>query len=71
MSLFGGVVELANGGPGTILGSAPDAFSYAVVEVFEDAGQPRLRVTARGDPGYLAGNNNPNDVMNLFSFEMP
>ena len=56
LNLFDGVVELANGGPGTILGSAPDAFSYTVVEVFEDAGQPRLRVTERRDgPGVVIG----------------
>ena len=40
-------------------------------EVFEDAGEPRLRFTARGNPDYLAGANDPNDVVNLFSFEMP
>ena len=55
----GFVVDLGNGGPGAILGSAPDAFSYGLVEVFEDAGQPRLRFTARGNPDYLAGANDP------------
>jgi phosphodiesterase/alkaline phosphatase D-like protein len=71
LALFDGVVDLGNGGPGAILGSAPDAFSYGLVEVFEDAGEPRLRFTARGNPDYLAGANDPNDVVDLFSFEMP
>jgi hypothetical protein len=70
-SLFTGVVDLANGGPGVILGSEPDAFSYGLVEVFEDAGDVKLRFTARGNPDYLAGANDPNDVVDLFSFEMP
>jgi phosphodiesterase/alkaline phosphatase D-like protein len=71
LGLFDGVVDLANGGPGAILGSAPDAFSYGLVEVFEDAGGPRLRFTARGDPDYLLGANDPGDVVDLFSFEIP
>jgi len=71
LGLFDDVVDLGNGGPGAVLGSAPDAFSYGVVEVFEDAGGPRLRFTARGNPDYLAGANDPNDVVDLFSFEMP
>jgi len=71
LNLFDGVVDLGNGGPGAVLGSAPDAFAYGLVEVFEDAGQPRLRFTARGNPDYLAGANDPDDVVNLFSFEMP
>jgi phosphodiesterase/alkaline phosphatase D-like protein len=70
-NLFDGVVDLANGGPGAVLGSAPDAFSYAVVDVFEEAGDVKLRFTARGNPDYLAGANDPNDVVDLFSFEMP
>jgi hypothetical protein len=71
LGLFDGVVDLGNGGPGAVLGSEPDAFSYGVVDVFEDGGDVKLRFTARGDPGYLAGANDPNDVVDLFSFEMP
>jgi phosphodiesterase/alkaline phosphatase D-like protein len=71
LGLFDDVVDLANGGPGAILGSAPDAFSYGVVDVFEDGGDVKLRFTARGNPDYLAGANDPNDVVDLFSFEMP
>ncbi len=71
LDLFDGVVDLGNGGPGAILGSAPDAFSYGLVEVFEDGPDVRLRFTARGNPDYLAGANDPNDVVDLFSFEMP
>ncbi len=71
LRLFDGVVDLGNGGPGAVLGSAPDAFSYGLVEVFEEAGEPRLRFTARGNPDYLAGANDPDDVMDLFIFEMP
>jgi phosphodiesterase/alkaline phosphatase D-like protein len=71
LGLFDGVVDLGNGGPGAVIGSAPDAFSYGLVEVFEDAGVPRLRFTARGNPDYFAGANDPNDVVDLFSFEMP
>jgi hypothetical protein len=71
LNLVDDVVDLANGGPGAILGSAPDAFSYGVVDVFEDAGDVKLRFTARGNPDYLAGANDPNDVVDLFSFEMP
>ena len=71
LNLFDGVVDLGNGGPGAILGSAPDAFSYGLVDIFEEAGEPRLRFTARGNPDYLAGANDPDDVMNLFIFEMP
>ena len=71
LNLFDAVVDLGNGGPGAVIGSAADAFSYGVVEVFEDAGAPTLRYTARGNPNYLAGANDPNDVVDLFSFEMP
>jgi phosphodiesterase/alkaline phosphatase D-like protein len=70
LALFDGVVDLGNG-TGSVIGSAPDAFAYGLVEVFEDAGEPRLRFTARGNPDYLAGANDPNDVVDLFSFEMP
>jgi hypothetical protein len=28
-------------------------------------------VTVRGSPDYLAGGNDPNDVVDLFSFSMP
>ena len=65
------MTDLADGGPGAILGSAPDAFSYGLVEVYEDAGEPRLRYTARGNPDYAAGANDPGDVVDLFSFELP
>ena len=71
LGLFDSVVDLGNGGPGAVIGSAADAFSYGLVEVFEVAGEPRLRYTARGNPDYLAGANDPNDVVDLFSFEMP
>lgn len=71
VNLFNGVVDLGNGGPGAILGSASDAFSYAVVDVFEDGGDVRLRVTARGNPDYALGANDPADVVDLFSFELP
>jgi len=71
LQLFDDVVDLANGGPGAILGSEADAFSYGVVDVFEDGGDVKLRFTARGNPDYLAGANDPNDVVDLFSFEMP
>ncbi len=65
------IFGLANGG-GSFLGSAHDAFSYAVVEGFRDAAdEPRLRVTVRGDPGWAAGANDPAAVRDLFSFEMP
>lgn len=71
LGLFDGVVDLANGGPGVLLGSAPDAFSYGRVDVFEEAGEAKLVFTARGNPDYLAGANDPGDVVDLFSFEMP
>ena len=71
LNLFDGVVDLANGGPGAVLGSAADAFSYAVVDVFEEAGVPKLRVTVRGNPDYALGANDPNDVVDLFTFDMP
>jgi phosphodiesterase/alkaline phosphatase D-like protein len=70
LDLFDGVVDLGNG-DGSVLATAHDAFSYAVVDVFEEAGAPKLRVTVRGDPDYLAGANDPNDVVDLFTFEMP
>ncbi len=76
LDLLNGVIDEVNGGtdPSTlerILGSEEDAFSYAVVEVFEDAGTPKLRVTIRGDTTYALGNNDPADVVDLFTFEMP
>jgi phosphodiesterase/alkaline phosphatase D-like protein len=70
LQLFNGVVDLGNGA-GSVLGAEHDAFSYAVVDVFEDGGTPKLVVTARGNPDYAAGANDPNDVVDLFSFEMP
>ena len=71
LGLFNGVVDLGNGGPGAVIGAAHDAFSYGLVEIFEDSSGPHLRFTARGNPAYLAGANDPNDVVDLFSFEMP
>jgi alkaline phosphatase D len=70
LNLFDGVLDLGNG-PGSVLGSYHDAFSYAVVDVFEDGGVPKLQVTVRGNPDYAAGANDPADVVDLFSFEMP
>jgi hypothetical protein len=54
-----------------LLGVEHDAFSYAVVDVFDDAGETRLRVTARGDRDYAAGANDPADVEDLFTIVMP
>jgi phosphodiesterase/alkaline phosphatase D-like protein len=71
VALFNGVVDLGNGGPGAVLDSASDAFSYARVDVFEDAGVPKLQLTIRGNPDYALGANDPNDVVNLFTIEMP
>jgi phosphodiesterase/alkaline phosphatase D-like protein len=66
------VFDIANGGGGAVLGSAHDAFSYAVVEVFRDTNDaPHLRATVRGDPGWAAGANDPGSVVDLFSFELP
>jgi phosphodiesterase/alkaline phosphatase D-like protein len=70
LGLFDSVVDVGNGA-GSVVGVAHDAFSYAVVDVFEDAGVAKLRVTARGNPDYAAGANDPNDVVDLFSVEMP
>ena len=70
LELFAGVVDLGNGA-GSILGSAPDAFSYAVVDVTEGANGPQLTLTARGNPDYLAGANDPADVVDLFTVQMP
>jgi alkaline phosphatase D len=65
------VFDAANGG-GAVLGSAHDAFSYAVVEVSRDGdGAPRLRATVRGDRGWAAGAKDPAAVVDLFSFELP
>jgi alkaline phosphatase D len=56
----------------SLLGAEHDALSYALVEVFEDAGgESRLRVTVRGDPDYALGTNDPAAVTDLFSFELP
>jgi len=75
LSLFNAVVDVANGGlppaASSLLGVAHDAFSYAVVDVYEEAGDTKLRVTVRGDPGYALGANDPGDVVDLFSFVMP
>jgi hypothetical protein len=70
LQLIDGMVDLGNGA-GSVLGSAPDAFSYAVVEVSEGANGPQLTVTARGNPDYLAGANDPSDVVDLFTIQMP
>jgi phosphodiesterase/alkaline phosphatase D-like protein len=73
--LFDTVVDVANGGlpplSSSLLGVEHDAFSYAVVDVFDDAGETRLRVTARGDRDYAAGANDPADVEDLFTIVMP
>jgi len=70
LSLFDGVVDLANGA-GSVIGSAPDAFSYALVEVTDDGSGPQLTLVARGNPLYLAGANDPADVVDLFVVQMP
>jgi len=70
-ALFDGVVDLANGGPGAVLGSEYDAFGYALVEVFEQTGEPKLRITLRGNRDYALGANDPADVVDLFSLELP
>jgi hypothetical protein len=70
LQLFEGVIDLGNGA-GSVLGSAPDAFSYALIEVTEGAAGPQLTLTARGNPDYLAGDNDPADVVNLFTIQMP
>lgn len=65
------LLDAANGGD-AVLGSEPDAFSYAVIDVFEEAdGTPRLQATVRGDPTYAEGANDPARVVDLFSFDMP
>ncbi len=56
----------------SLLASAHDAFSYAVVDVYEDtAGEARLSVTVRGDPDYAAGANDPDLVRDLFTIDLP
>jgi alkaline phosphatase D len=70
LGLFDGVVDLGNGG-GSVLGSAPDAFSYARVDVTDGPNGPQLTLTARGNPDYLAGGNDPADVVDLFTVQMP
>jgi phosphodiesterase/alkaline phosphatase D-like protein len=61
----------ANGGPSSFLGAEHDAYSYALVEVFDEQGESRLRVTVRGDPDYAEGIADPSRVRTLFSFELP
>jgi len=70
LQLFDAVVDEGNGA-GSVLGSAPDAFSYARVDVEEVAGEAQLTLTVRGNPDYLAGANDPGDVVDLFSITMP
>jgi phosphodiesterase/alkaline phosphatase D-like protein len=70
LGLFDGVVDLGNGA-GSVIGSAPDAFGYALVEVSNGASGPELTVTARGNPNYLAGANDPADVVDLFTIQLP
>jgi len=70
LQIFDGVVDLGNGA-GSVLASAHDAFSYARIDVSDDGGVPTLTVTARGNPDYLAGANDPNDVVDLFTISMP
>jgi phosphodiesterase/alkaline phosphatase D-like protein len=80
LNLFDGVVDVANGPPqtppiaptGTVLASEHNAFSYAVVDVFEgEFGDPKLRVTVRGDTSYALGANDPSLVQDLFTIELP
>jgi hypothetical protein len=71
LNLFDDVVALANGGSDAVLDSAHDAFSYALIDVFEEGGTAKLRLTARGNPDYLLGANDPADVVNLFTIELP
>ena len=54
-----------------MLGSEYDAFGYALVEIFERAGEPKLRITLRGNRAYALGANDPADVVDLFSLELP
>ena len=70
LQLFDAVVDEGNGA-GSVMGSAPDAFSYARVDVEEAAGEAVLTLTVRGNPDYLAGANDPNDVIDLFSISLP
>ena len=64
------IVAAANG---DTLGFEPNAFSYAVVETSRDeqTGDPRLRVTIRGDTTYAEGANDPSRVQDLFTIELP
>ncbi len=65
------ILDRANG-TGSVKGSEPDAFSYAVVDVFrDDTDEPRLRLTVRGDTSYAEGANDPARVRDLFTVEMP
>ncbi len=80
LALFDDVVDVANqplpltgiNAMGIVQASEHDAFSYAVVDVFEDEfGEPKLQVTVRGDTSYALGANDPNLVEDLFTIEMP
>jgi hypothetical protein len=39
--------------------------------VTDNGGGPQLTLTARGNPDYLAGANDPADVVDLFTIQMP
>jgi hypothetical protein len=80
LQLFDRVVDVANGPvqelpfapTGAVLAPEHDAFSYARVDVSEDAsGEARLPVTVLGNPNYAAGANDPSLVRDLFTIEMP
>ena len=64
------IVAAANG---DTLGFEPNAFSYAVVETFDDeeTGEQQLRVTVRGDTSYADGANDPARVTDLFTIQLP
>ena len=70
LQLFDAVVDEGNG-TGSVLGSAPDAFSYARIDVQDVGGDATLTLTVRGNPDYLAGANDPGDVVDLFSLSLP
>ena len=70
LNLFDGVVDLGNG-EGSVIGVHHDAFAYARIDVSDGGGSPSLTVTLRGNPDYAAGANDPDDVVDLFSFSMP
>ncbi|MBW2697113.1 MAG: alkaline phosphatase D family protein [Deltaproteobacteria bacterium] len=75
LALFDTIVDVANGGlpplQSAVLGVEHDAFGYAVIDVFEVAGETRLQLTARGNRNYAAGANDPADVEDLFTLVMP